>query len=142
MCKAYLTELIDHLEPFVAYMNDQFAPLEAKLARLHDYGQLEFDVLLYHFEPGMKLVGFDCATGRPDAFVLSSRSMGQDMCGRFLALVGYAYKFDGDQYAKRPIRTRINEFEGTRPVNSLDAMELSADLEEELKGEPFLVSDS
>jgi hypothetical protein len=142
MCKAYVTELVDHLEPFVKYMNEQFAPLEAKLARLHEYGQLEFDVLLYHFEPGMKLVVSDCATGGSDASVLLGRSIGRDIRGRFVMLDGYAYRFNGDQYAKRSVQTRIYEFKGTRPVDSLAAMEMSVELEEKLKGERLLVSKS
>jgi hypothetical protein len=118
----------------MAYMNEQFAPLETKLACLREYGQIEFDVLPYHFEPGMKLAKIDCATGRPDAFVLTSRSMGQDMQGRFLALNGYAYRFDGDQYVQRPMRTKVRTFQGTRLTESLAAVELSAALEAELMG--------
>lgn len=73
MCKTYLTDLIEHLEPFMAYMNEQFEPIEKKLARMREYGQMEFELLLYHFEPGQKLVYFDCPSGRPDAFVLTDR---------------------------------------------------------------------
>jgi hypothetical protein len=118
----------------MAYMNTQFAPLEAKLARLHEYGQIEFDVLLYHFEPGMKIVNVHGARGRPDAFVLSGKSLGQDMCGRFLALQGHAYRFDGDQYTMRVVQAQIREFRGTRPIESLAAVELSPELEKELTG--------
>jgi hypothetical protein len=75
MCKTYLTELLEHLTPFMEYMNEQFAPVEEKLARLKEFGQMEFDLLPYHFEPGHKLVVFDCPHGRPSAFKLSTRAI-------------------------------------------------------------------
>jgi hypothetical protein len=134
MCKTYLTDLVEHLEPFMTYMNEQFAPTEAKLARMREYGQLEFDILLYHFEPGMKLVGSECGTGRPDAFVLQSRSIGKTFSGsQVLRLRGYAYRFNGDQYEQRFIRTDIEEYKGTQRVECLPVMELPAQLEEALK---------
>jgi hypothetical protein len=74
MCKNYITGLLEHLDPFMDYMNEQFAPLEKKLARMREYGQMEFDLLLYHFEPEQKLVYYDNAR-RPQAFVVTSRSI-------------------------------------------------------------------
>jgi hypothetical protein len=134
MCKAYLAELVEHLEPFMAYMNEQFAPIEAKLARMREYGQIEFDMLLYHFEPGMKLVGFDCPLGRPDAMVLQKREVDTEWNGtRYLMLNGYARRFNGDEYGPRHIRKKIFEYKGTKRMDSLAVMELTPNIEEILK---------
>jgi hypothetical protein len=75
MCKTYLTKLLEQLDPLMTYMNEQYAPLEAKLIRMQEYGQMDWDMLLYYFEPGQKLYEVDCSTGRPDAFVLIDRSI-------------------------------------------------------------------
>lgn len=53
------------------YMDEHFKPTEERLARLREYGQMEFDLLEHHFEPGQEVVGID-HLGRPEAFVLSS----------------------------------------------------------------------
>jgi hypothetical protein len=134
MCKAYLAALVEHLEPFMTYMNEQFAPVETKLATLRECGQLEFDVLVYHFEPGMKLVRFSCSDNHPDAFVLTNCSLERAWFGdEVVRLSGYAYKFDGDEYERRSVRTDIEKFEGTKPMQSLSAIELTAQIEEALK---------
>jgi hypothetical protein len=134
MGKTYLAELLAHLEPFLAYMNEQFAPIEAKLARMREYGQIEFDMLLYHFEPGMKLVGFDCPSGRPDAMVLLSREIDTSRGDNGpLVLNGYAYHFDGDEFKMRDVRRKIHRYTGTRRMDSLAAMELPAEVEQILK---------
>jgi hypothetical protein len=68
-CKAYLDELFPRLEPFMDYMGEQFAPIEKKLARMQEFGQMEFDLLPYHFEPGQKIMSDG------SAFVLTSRGI-------------------------------------------------------------------
>jgi hypothetical protein len=132
MCKTFLTDLLEHLEPFMTYMNEQFAPTEAKLARMREYGQFEFDILLYHFEPGMKLVRFDSA-GRPDAFVLQSCSLGSSWNGPVVNLHGYAYRFNGDYYERRSVGTEIDQFKGTQRAECLPVVILPSQLEESLK---------
>lgn len=131
------------------YMNEQFAPLEEKLARLKEFGQMEFDLLPYHFEPDHKLVVFDCPRGRPSAFKLTSRaieryassSLGRvvgyslhrsDWRGRRMMLRGVAYKFDGDAFVQKGIETEINEFKGTMPAQELEAIHLTTVIEEGL----------
>jgi hypothetical protein len=59
------------------YMNQQFMPVEEKLALLKKYDQIEFDLLPYYFEPGDQLVEFDPSPCRPSAFVLTSRAVQQ-----------------------------------------------------------------
>jgi hypothetical protein len=101
---------------------------------LRECGQLEFDVLLYHFEPGMKLIRFPCGESHPEAFVLTSRSLYKPWFGDVVVrLSGYAYTFNGDEYERRSVRTDIEKFEGTIPIQCLPAMELPAQIEEALK---------
>jgi hypothetical protein len=135
-CQPLLAELVEHLEQFVAYMNEQFAPTEGKLARMREYGQIEFEMLLYYYEPGMKLVGTSSINGPLDAMTLKSRSIDTDCLGnRFLLVEGYAYHFDGDDFTLREVETvKIYEYKGTRRIDGLPARELSSDIEAMLKG--------
>lgn len=74
MCKTYLIELLEHLEVFMDFFEQKFEPVEQKLNRLREFDQMEFDHLIYYYEPGQKLVHFD-SNGRPEALILTSRKV-------------------------------------------------------------------
>lgn len=153
MCKTYLSELVEHLEVFMEYFNEKFAPIEQKLARLRDFDQMEFDYLIYYYEPGQKLVTFD-ANGRPEAFVLTSRKIQTSVISdspytgnsfvhrqwgaREISLIGYAYWYNGDEYLKKTITAGTNEYKGTRPSSGLPAVLLTDEMEATLKGKTHL----
>jgi hypothetical protein len=86
ICEVYLTELVKHLGPFMSYMNHHFAPVERQLARMREYGQIDFALLPYYFEPGQKFMYYDDHSGRPDAFILESRYVERLAYNLFVAL--------------------------------------------------------
>jgi hypothetical protein len=49
-----------------------------------------------------------------------------------MKLRGVAYKFDGDAFVQKGIETEIEEFKGTRPAQELEAIHLTAAIEEGL----------
>ncbi|KDQ49215.1 hypothetical protein JAAARDRAFT_43006 [Jaapia argillacea MUCL 33604] len=127
--EAYFKRAIEHFTVFLDYVDEQFKPTADRLALLTSYGQIEFDQLVYYFQPGDKY-----STNDGDfAFVLESRHYYQTMTGRIFAMSGSGYEWNGQKYTKYSVDKEIFEFKGSREIRSLICKALTPELEATLK---------
>ncbi|KDQ49893.1 hypothetical protein JAAARDRAFT_42485 [Jaapia argillacea MUCL 33604] len=121
----YLKDAITHLEVLLGYLDGQFQSIADRLKLLNSYGQIEYDQLIYYFQPQEKYSTFGC--DGPIAFVLDSREY--DTCNNRFVIEGTTYVWDGDEYSKSSITRRINTFPGSLGLEYLSCKVLTPELE-------------
>ncbi|KDQ49902.1 hypothetical protein JAAARDRAFT_42494 [Jaapia argillacea MUCL 33604] len=121
----YLNNAITHLEVLLGYLDEQFQSIADRLKLLNSYGQIEYDQLIYYFQPQEKYSTSDCAG--PIAFILDSREY--DTCDKCFVIEGTTYIWDGDEYTKSSITRRIDAFPGSLGLEYLSCKLLTPELE-------------
>ncbi|KDQ49905.1 hypothetical protein JAAARDRAFT_42499, partial [Jaapia argillacea MUCL 33604] len=124
----YLKDAITHFEVLLGYLDEQFKSIADRLELLNSYGQIEYDQLVYYFQPQEKYSTSE-VHGKI-AFVLNSRYY--DDYSNCFCLDGMAYAWNGSKYSTTSVSRTVRSFPGSVELESLSCKVLTPELEAKL----------
>ncbi|KDQ49892.1 hypothetical protein JAAARDRAFT_42481 [Jaapia argillacea MUCL 33604] len=124
----YLKDAITHFEVLLGYLDEQFKSIADRLELLNSYGQIEYDQLIYYFQPQEKYSTSEVHGNI--AFVLNSRYY--DDYNKCFCLDGMAYVWDGCEYSVTSVSRIVRSFQGSVELGSLSCKVLTPELEAKL----------
>ncbi|KAJ7586778.1 P-loop containing nucleoside triphosphate hydrolase protein [Mycena floridula] len=128
---ATIVEFSEHLAVLMQFIEEEFKPIGDKLALVTAYGHIEFELLMFLFQPGQHLVTLD-DEGQPIAFRVKSRSIEIDILPVFI-ISGKAKRWNGSQYESYKVHRKVGRFEDTVAISSLPFQEIKPEIQEKLR---------
>ncbi|KZT22805.1 P-loop containing nucleoside triphosphate hydrolase protein [Neolentinus lepideus HHB14362 ss-1] len=125
----YLTDIGDHAEILLQYLDEEFKPTAERLAALLSYGQIEYDLLRYHFEPDVTVF---TTTDDPMAYIITETEyITSDP--KAYHMTGKAVRWSGHKYEWHFVSIKITQFAGTKELDALPCAVLTDEVKENLK---------
>lgn len=124
--KQYLSDILEHAVVLLHFLDAEFQPIADRLAMLLSYEQIEYDLLLYYFEKGRKILA-----GNVALTVQSTRYTGGPDPAFYIK--GEGVYWDGIDYSSYTDSESIAMFKGTAQLEDLSCVLLTPEMEAKLK---------
>ncbi|KAM0749809.1 P-loop containing nucleoside triphosphate hydrolase protein [Meredithblackwellia eburnea MCA 4105] len=137
---AQLAEQVEHLATLLTFIEELFAPIQAKLDRLLVDSLVSFQLLWAIFKPGPEayVESTDDVCGERFAFKLKSCTYILTRDGLVFSVSGTKLVWTGTRYVRTWVECQIPKFKGMRKISSLPVHPLSDKHREELTARGLL----
>lgn len=128
--KQYLADVVEQVGVLLTYLDEEFQPTADRLALLLSYGQIEWDLLIYYFQPKST---YSAEQEDKIAFVLTNRYYEMSSSNPYFQLEGEGWMWDGSSYVQYSLSRTIYQYKGTKDLDALPCMSLTVELQDKLR---------